>query len=358
MNLFAKNRYVFIARTAALAAFVGTQAFGVDFTRGITSPAGNEWWATGTWDPSDWINGAGNRAFVTNTAAAATTLTLAAPVTANALTFSGGASMYLAPVTAGSPESFTLSGSDQTVDVSFVAQANEVVFDVPFIGGDVTLYSVGTGPGGSGYTGGVSFGEHLPVWDTLRIKRGHLLFREIAALYDGYTNYPGTVILDGGGITSRNYGNSGVGSGIINFPVKVSPAGGWWRTYGNGALRLHGILSDEIPGDPGVFRHTDGGSFYITNSLANFSGTLRNEAGTLLLTDSALDFTGRIDQAATVCLGNYDDLQGATLTLSMTITSTAGSLNSRMDNGTVVLAGPVDLFGYFDVRGSAPVRLT
>ena len=362
-KMSAKSRHSVVIGTAAMAVFTGLHALGTDYYRNIANPSGNEWWTPGTWLPSDWANGAANAAAVTNTAAAATDITLAQPVVASAFAFRGGASTTLKPVTPASPETFTLTGSSQVLNISFASAANEFVFETPFIGGDVTAYSVGTGPAGSGSTGGVAFeGGVAPVWSALRMKSGHFLMREMASHYALYPLYSGTVILDGGGICTRNYGAANTGSGIINFPVRVSPAGGWWRTYGNGVLWYNGVLSDEIPGSPGVFRHTDGGTFYITNTLAGFSGTLRNEAGTLVLTGTAArDFSGTIEQAAgaAFAIGNADNLNGASVSLPCAaISAAAGSVRTYFDNGTVAIPCPVNLASYFDVRGSSTVRLT
>lgn len=363
MNVLKKSyRIVVAAGTGMLAMLAPINVLGTDFTRTLTTATGNAWWAPGEWSPGDWVNGAGNRATVANHAGDGTVLTLAQPVVANAFSFSGGGSTTLAPATPESPESFTLAGNDQTLAVSFASQDNEFVIDVPFSGNDVTLYSIGAGEAGGGYTGGVTFGP-VPTWDSLTVRSGTLLFRQDAAFYDLYPLYANTVILDGGGICTRNYGFSGMGSGDINFPIKVGPAGGWFRCWGNGVLHYNGILSDAAPGNAGMFRHTDGGSFHITNTLAGFSGTLRNEAGTMTLSGAAaLGFPGRLEQgddASLLSLGDYEDLAGATHTLPMSaIAVQYGSFCTSFDNGTVVIPCPMSLHIFYDQIGSSVVCLT
>ena len=363
MNMLTASRRSLGAGMIALAILASLNTLGADYNRNLTTATGNEWWTTGTWAPSDWVNDPTSVATITNTTGAATTLTIAQDVVANALSFRGtsgtsGHTMTLAPVTSGTPESFTLDGNNQTITLSFGHADNNFAFDVPFTGDDITLYSVG---GMTGSTqGGLTFGNHVPVWNTLRVKTGNLMFRD--AFNANFANYSSTVILDGGGINTRNYGQSGVGSGIFNFPLQVGQAGGYLRTYSSSNVRFNGTISDEIAGNSGILRRTDGGILTLAGSLAGFTGTLRNEAGTMVVRGNALDFTGRLEQASAIFVGgntDYDDLLGATQTFSPTaIVATAGAFNTRFHNGTLIVPSPMNLSGYYDARGSALVRLT
>lgn len=206
----------------------------------------------------------------------------------------------------------------------------------------LTFFSVGTEFNGSTATGGIRF-EKTPALGTVRVKSGQFLVYDAAV-----DTFMDTVILDGGGLCSQAK-NTG-----FNFPVKVGAAGGWWRTYAAANMIVGGPILDEAPGVTGEFRHTDAGAMTLTNSLADFHGTLRNNAGTLVLTKAALNFSGQALRAdATVTVGSGDAVGDYSFAPAVTGSST---LNIAL-KGNVQMTNALTLGGSFNKNDTAWLKL-
>ena len=233
-----------------------------------------------------WSNAAQDTALFAGTSG---TVTLTAPVTAAALTFT--AAGYTVAGT--SPNILTLGGTSATITTSTLATSGTTTISSPIAGtltSGLTIASNGdmsaTGGGAGGL--GVKLSGVNTFTGNITVTSGLLSYAADSAL----GNAANTITLNGGGLLDAN------SSLTINRNVSIGASGGIFRLYGSSTGTLNGILSGS-----GAFSRTDGGTLILAGNNT-YSGTFTSaNGGNLIVTGTNAAATYNIN-AGSIQIGN------------------------------------------------------
>lgn len=266
------------------------------------------------------------------TVPAGCTLTLTQPVVAEKVVLSGtGTFASSAAAHTLTPESGLIIAS--TLTQTFTITAALAAPD----GGDFMLFANGEFAGGN--PGMTHFQPIALTASTLRIRSG--VVRVL-----GMLTHDAAIILDGGGLLDDNQNI------VFTKELQIGEHDSGYRTYGSSATAaLAGIIRNETGhATAGSLTHDDGGTLNVTGDISGYTGALVNNAGTLIIKDTAI--TSSANQlTSTRSVLAYEVPEGVAITYPGRING--GSTFRKIGAGVLSLTNQCQGGGILDVaRGT------